>query len=386
MELFDRPFRVLGIDDLGPITPPSGGCSYILHAECAFSHYIWLQAAPDNGAETWAKFLLEGVMFDLAGFPPILRSDRGPAFISEVVARINALTNTVHSFGSAYHPQSQGFVEARHQKINRILASYCASHPEQWSRWIPLAQWSMRATPLAYRSGQSPFEMITGMLPQGPIDSVFNRLEPGKAMEPGDYVRDLVENLSTTHATIARELKAVYDEGVHANALSDKGADLAVGDHVVLLAPPKVIADNLGQSVAVAPRLLPRCKPSLYKVYKKVGPQTIVLADPDNGSTELGFMQPVHISRVRKFELADLDIPLDEGPLDIELYRGSTWVRGRVLSQSATGRVLVKFVDSADHSEEWLDLVSQEYRWLYPLETVGATNRRLRGKQPRAFG
>eukprot|EP00959_Pyramimonas_sp_CCMP1952_P347719 7283785-Pyramimonas_sp.AAC.1 len=91
MELYDRPFRLIGIDDLGPISPESEGHSYILHAECAFSHYAWLKAAPDNSASTWAKFLVENVMFDLAGFPLVLRSDRGSAFTSEIVVQINDL-------------------------------------------------------------------------------------------------------------------------------------------------------------------------------------------------------------------------------------------------------------------------------------------------------
>ena len=40
MELYDRPFRLIGIGDLGPISSESEGCSYVLHAECAFSHYV----------------------------------------------------------------------------------------------------------------------------------------------------------------------------------------------------------------------------------------------------------------------------------------------------------------------------------------------------------
>ena len=104
-------------------------------------------------------------MFDLAGFPPVLRSDRGAAFTSEIVAQINQLLNVTHSLGSAYHPESQGFVEARHQKVNRILASYCSAHPENWARWVPLCQWCLRATPMPYRSGRSAFEIVTGMLP-----------------------------------------------------------------------------------------------------------------------------------------------------------------------------------------------------------------------------
>jgi hypothetical protein len=378
MELYDRPFRILGIDDLGPISPPSEGNSYILHAECAFSHYIWLKAAPDNGAATWARFLVEGVMFDLAGFVPVLRSDRGSAFVSDIVAQICTLVNTEHCFGSSYHPQSQGFVEARHQKVNRILASYASSHPESWSRWLPLAQWCMRATPLSYRGNRSPYEIITGMLPQGPIDEVFRRLEPGKSLDPGSYVRDLVDNLASVHRVVGAELKAVHDKEIHAADLRSKGEGFQNGDIVVLRAPPQMIAQTIGATASgVSTRLLPRFRPQLFKVFKKVSPQAVNISDPDTNSTQLGFAQPIHVSRLRKFDLADLDHPIEEGPLSLELFRGSTWVRGQVVSQSSTGKVLLQLPDI---DPEWVDLASEEYRWVYSVEELPALRRRLRGK------
>jgi len=378
MELYDRPFRILGIDDLGPISPPSEGNSYILHAECTFSHYIWLRAAPDNGALTWARFLVEHVMFDLAGFVPVLRSDRGAAFVSDIVAQICTLVNADHCFGSAYHPQSQGFVEARHQKVNRILASYASSHPEAWSRWLPLAQWCMRATPVSYRGDRSPFEIITGMLPQGPIDEVFRRLEPGKALDPGSYVRDLVDNLASIHKVVGQELKSVHEQELHEAAKQDRGESLQVGDTVVLKAPPQMIAQALGATASgISTRLLPRFRAQLFKIAKRVSPQAVILADPDTGSTQLGFSQPIHLSRLRRFDLADLDHPIDDGPLAVEVFSGATWKRGQVVSQSSTGKVLVHF---PEEEPVWLDLASEEYRWIYAAEElpeVASRRRRL---------
>ena len=314
-------------------------------------------------------------MFDLAGFVPVLRSDRGAAFLSEVVAQINNLVHTDHCLGSAYHPQSQGFVEARHQKINRLLASYCGKHPERWARWLPLAQWVMRATPLASRGSRSPFEIITGMLPQGPIDDVVRRLEPGKVLDPESYVRNLVDSLSSIHETIANELKATHDEGLHEKQMEEQGVALGVGDIVVLKVPPQMLAQEVGAAGGVSTRLLPRYRPTLYRIRKMVSPQDVILADPDTGSTQLGFQQPVHISRLHRFDLAELDTPIEEGPLTIEVLRGTSWKRGLVQRQSATGQVLVTY---PDEEAEWLDLGSEEYRWTYSVDAP--PKRRLRTK------
>jgi len=222
------------------------------------------------------------------------------------------------------------------------------------------------------------------MLPQGPIAAVFRRLEPGRALDPGSYVRDLVDNLASAHRVVGAELKALHDKELHASDLRDTGVDLQPGDIVVLKAPPQQIAQTIGMSsTGVSTRLLPRFRPQLYKILKRVSPQAVILADPDSGSTQLGFAQPIHVSRLRKFDLADLDHPIEDGPLMMELFRGSAWVRGQVVSQSATGRVLVRI---AEEEPEWLDLASEEYRWIYSTEELPATRRRLRQKTASTTG
>ena len=133
-ELHDRPFRVIFIDALGPIYPKSGDAEFIFHAEDPFSRWVWLFAAPADTAEEWARFLVEDVFFDLCGFPAVLRSDRGSAFTSQVIAAVNELLGISHVFGTAFQPQSQGYIEGRHKTINSILAAYAGEHPEHWAR------------------------------------------------------------------------------------------------------------------------------------------------------------------------------------------------------------------------------------------------------------
>ena len=118
MELHDKPFRVIFIDALGPISPPSQGAEFVFHAEDPFSRWVWLHCSPADTAEEWARFLVEDVFFDLCGFPAVLRSDRGAAFTSQVIASVNQLLGITHAFGTAFHPQSQGYVEGRHKSIN----------------------------------------------------------------------------------------------------------------------------------------------------------------------------------------------------------------------------------------------------------------------------
>jgi len=107
-ELHDRPFRVLFIDAVGPISPPDGEFRYLFHAECLFTWWCWVRPSPADSEEAWAKFLVEEVFFDVCGFLAVLRSDRGSAFTGSVIRAVNELLGIAQVFGSAYHPQSQG--------------------------------------------------------------------------------------------------------------------------------------------------------------------------------------------------------------------------------------------------------------------------------------
>ena len=100
------------IDAVGEIRPSSQGMSFIYHASCPFSHWTWISAQKKNDAETWARWLVEEVYFDLAGFSMVLRSGQGVEFVAEIVHSINEMLGVEQAFGATYHPQSQGHVEA----------------------------------------------------------------------------------------------------------------------------------------------------------------------------------------------------------------------------------------------------------------------------------
>ena len=146
MELHGKFSPGLVMVAMGPTQPASEGNAYIFHAECPFSRWCSVTASKKDNAEKWARFLVEEVFFDVAGFPAVVRSDRGPAFISEVVRSVNVYLGFVQAFDSSYYPLSQGYLEARRKPINNVLAAYCRAIPQEWSRWIKLGQWAMRST------------------------------------------------------------------------------------------------------------------------------------------------------------------------------------------------------------------------------------------------
>jgi len=363
-ELHDRPFRCIFIDTIGPIKPADGEFNYIAHAECPFSRYCWLKPLKSNTEAEWAEFLLQHVFFDLAGFPVVLRSDRGAEFTGSVVKAINDLLGVEHAFGAAYHPESQGYLEARHKPINMVLAAFARDNPGRWARRVGLAQWAMRATPREDREGKSPYELVTGLKPQGPLARVFARINP-QVLTPSSYVKELCDHLQQVQQAVADNLSAEYQKRRFGNEKANTSSWLPqVGDFVLLKKPP--LAASRTQET-VSRKLQPKTDTKVYKVRKVVGSKSFVLEDPDTKSTEFAFSQPVALERLVPFDMADLEEPLnptEELWLDIKSNqpgREEKWYTRKIAAQFASGAVRLTSIDGK--LSEVIELADYEWRW-----------------------
>jgi hypothetical protein len=368
-ELYDRPFRVIFLDSMGPISPASDGNSYILHAVCPWSKFAFLKAVPEDTAEQWAKFLVEEVYLNLAGFPAVLRTDRGKAPLGEVVAAVNRWLGVTHAFGSSYHPQSQHTVEGQHQRPNRILKAFVEGNPGSWSRFVAVAQWALRATPRADLGGLSPYELLTGLRPQGPLSSLFEKT-PTKTLDPTSYVADLQQCLLDLkkHLNVRVAADVEQRRARHLREAGGAPAPFAVGDHAFLKRAPDLLRRS---SEGTSNRLLPYADPRVLRVWRVASPSTVFLEDAASGERDLSFAQPVHVSRLVPHTVCALEEPLGEAPqLELIEADGSS-VRGRIIAQTATGAVRFEEAGEGQHVMAGTELRSRlirldehEFRWL----------------------
>ena len=87
----------------------------------------------------------------------------------------------------------------------------------------------------------------------------------------------------------------------------------------------------------------------------------------EEGRTDLGFAQPVHVSRLVKYDIQNLEAPIDSNSLYLELRVGpgpNCWEKAEVVGQLATGSCRIRF---SDGHEKVVDLANEEYRWLQQL-------------------
>ena len=358
--IYDRPFSVLFVDAIGPIFPSDEGKSYILHCMCPFTGFVWLKTVAEDTALEQAKFLAEDVFLDLAGFPMVLRSDKGASYVSDIVAALNARFGVEHAFGAAYHPEAQGPVEASHQRPNNVLKAY--ANKKEWGRWVKVAQWAMRCSPQPNRCGYSPYELVTGLKPQGPLDRLWKRFEV-KSIDPTTYVSQLTECMQSIYETIATQIHSDAQRTMkRANDKSGEPYRFAEGDWVFHKRPPELLKDGKRAGQA-SNRLTPYADPTPYQIHKLAKAGTAILADA-SGRTEFSFSQPVHISKLIPYDLSKLEEPIDNSDLKLEVMsRHGTPLLAKLTSQTATGLVRLEF-DTHKDLDGLYDLASEEYRWL----------------------
>ena len=129
----------------------------------------------------------------------------------------------------------------------------------------------MRSTPRKDRGGKSPYEIVTGLKPQGPLDSVFSKFNR-ENLSSSVYVRELNKHLGTIRDFIADQLAAEYDKRKERISSGGRTAHLPrEGDLVFVRRTPDAVqritdGKKSQDDDSVSKRLLYFADPKLYRV------------------------------------------------------------------------------------------------------------------------
>ena len=155
-------FEIWAIDFIGPFHIPAKRTSarYIITAV----EYVtkWAEVEPVNtcSSEIAAKFIYENIITRF-GCPITLISDQGSHFINKT---IKALTNQLkvdHRRSTAYHPQSNGAIEAFNKTLTKGLTKIYNTDKDDWDEKIPAVLWAYR-TAYKHLTDQTPFRLVYG--------------------------------------------------------------------------------------------------------------------------------------------------------------------------------------------------------------------------------
>ena len=353
---YDGPFRYLIIDFVGPQRPATPrGNEYLFTCTCAFSGWYWAVPTRTDDGTTAAQCLAERVIFDIAGIPVYLGSDRAQAFIHGVVKELAEKFGLQQVIGSSFHPEAQGAVESPHKVYRDLCRSFCGEFAQNWDIVAPIFQWTVRTTLKAYNGDYTPYEIIAGLKPRFVTDSLLGSPTAVRSVGQNQYVKDLIEYLKRVHKYVAEKHTTVRDQyaklkGRHC-AVDEP---LQVGDFVLYR------KGHLDDSISDKNQR--KWRDTIFQIIHaptKDGARVYTLADAATGQTDnLGFAQPVTADRVIPVEVLPVTRSLEDGRTRIQL--GDR--QGEISGQCLDGRVYVKFADNAE--ERIVDLSREVYQWL----------------------
>jgi len=133
MPIIGVPFQMVGIDLVGPITPPSNSANrFILCVVDYATRYPEAVALPGVSTEQVAEALCR--IFSRVGVPKQILSDQGSQFVSDVIKEVYRLLSIQHISNTPYHPQANGLVEKFNGTLKSMIKKLCLERPSDWDR------------------------------------------------------------------------------------------------------------------------------------------------------------------------------------------------------------------------------------------------------------
>ena len=239
MPLIDTPFKRIAIDLVGPFKPVSkNGYQYILTIVDVATRFPEAIPLRKIDTESVAEALMS--VFSRVGFPDELLSDRGTQFASDLMKEFCRLCSIQQIHSSPYHPIANGQVERFNGVLKTMLRKVVHDRPENWDRYIAAILFAYREMPNE-STGFSPFELVYGRQPRGPMDLLYKswsgKSDDDETKPLFHYILDLKNTLSDSMEIAQgnimearRKAKKYYDQkAVHRS--------FNAGDQVLVLRP-----------------------------------------------------------------------------------------------------------------------------------------------------
>ncbi|OMJ11721.1 Retrovirus-related Pol polyprotein from transposon [Smittium culicis] len=139
-----KPFDIVGIDAVGPISPISKNNNrFILTAVDYATKWPIARAVENIQTKTVVNFINTDIVQHF-GVPKQLISDRGSNFLSDAALEFYEFLEINHTPTTTYRPQANGQVERLNQTLKNTLSKLCADDKENWDLYIWKALLSVR--------------------------------------------------------------------------------------------------------------------------------------------------------------------------------------------------------------------------------------------------
>ncbi|XP_053081110.1 protein NYNRIN-like, partial [Acinonyx jubatus] len=190
--------------DFTEVKPGKYGYKYLLVFVDTFSG--WTEAFPTKKetAQIVAKKILEEIL-PRYGFPVMIGSDNGPAFVSKVSQGLASILGADWKLHCAYRPQSSGQVERMNRTLKETLTKLTMETGANWIELLPYALYRVRNSP--YKLGLTPYEIMFGR----PTPIIPNLKSNLIQLDQDNSLLSSLRALQRVHEAVWPKLKELYE-------------------------------------------------------------------------------------------------------------------------------------------------------------------------------
>ena len=264
----ERP-RVLGerwhLDGLA--LPTSGKYNHLMVAVDGATKYVIIKQATGESARAATDLLME--IIRRFGRPQRIVSDKGTAFTSKAFSMACEIQGIKFSTVATGRPQGNGMVERENRTILDTMSIMCNGIGKSWAKYVGEVEFALN-TRVSEVTKHSPYELVYGRLPPGPIyiDMIRNWEQETEGREDLESLRRRIYLLQQT----------AYENQREAAELQRKNHDKHAVEHRFKIGDKVVVRKENRDEVGVMGKLSWNWK-GPYKISEVVGPVTYRLED-----------------------------------------------------------------------------------------------------------
>lgn len=192
-----RPFDVVIIDTMGPLTTSLNGNKYALTMICDLTKYLITAPLKTKTANEVAKAIFDNFILKHGPMKQI-RTDMGTEYCNSVLKELCELMKVDHKTSTAYHHQSVGTIERNHRTFNEYLKSYLSDELDKWDVYLSYFTFCYNITENSSNNNKySPFELVYGRKVNLPNELLNGQIDPLYNMD--NYVQCLKQSLQRAH-------------------------------------------------------------------------------------------------------------------------------------------------------------------------------------------
>ena len=226
--------ELVTIDIMGPLKETPSNMKHILVITDYATRYSVLRPLPDTSAATVGRVFFDEWICKL-GAPIALSSDRGPAFVSEIMREICRIYGIEQKFSCPYVPRSHGIVERLQETVQQVLSFYLDRYEDEWDRALQGVASCINSVPSS-STAHSPNFLMFGREPRKTVDTVLK--PPPKARRSiREYLETFISDLETSREIaqeVSQKKRIQYAKSFNKRA---QAVDFKVGDLVFVYIP-----------------------------------------------------------------------------------------------------------------------------------------------------